>query len=253
MKIAMIFAAGLGSRLGNLTRKRPKALVEVGGVSLLENAIRTLSGFGFKRIIINTHHFSEQITDFLKDKKNFGLDISVSDESNLLLDTGGGLKRVLQDGLNGDDSPGDIPGGSSLLIYNVDIISNMDLGAFYQAHQDSGALATLAVRHRETSRYLLADDTGRLVGWRNISTGEEIRVTASADSLEMLAFSGIHVVSPKLLPLMPGEDVFPIMPFYLDIAKDNLIQTYLHDTDSWLDVGKPHSLEEARKLIESKK
>ncbi|HMQ85909.1 MAG TPA: nucleotidyltransferase family protein [Saprospiraceae bacterium] len=234
---AMIFAAGLGTRLRPLTNDRPKALVEVGGRPLLEWAIRLLKKHGFDDLIINVHHFSQQIVDFIDRKAAFGISIQISDESDLLLDTGGGLKKARS---FFDEAP--------FLVYNADVLTNMDLTAFYQQHLQSGALATLAVRNRPSSRMLLFDEGNSLVGWKNNSTGEQVRCR-DAEATKEMAFSGIHAISPLLLEHFPEEAVFSIIPLYLRLGAEFPIKAYAHDADSWVDVGKASGLERAAELI----
>lgn len=223
---AMIFAAGLGTRLRPLTLDRPKAMVEVNGMPLLEIVIRRLMYFGVKEIVVNIHHFGELILDFLAGKKNFGIDIAISDERNLLLDTGGGLKKAAP-----------LLGDAPFLVHNVDVISNLDLKSFFAFHSKSNALATLALRKRESSRYLLFDHTGLLSGWRNAKTGER-KICRKATQFEDFAFSGIHVIDPRIFNFMPDESVFSIIDVYLEAGKTEIIQGYPHSESIWLDVGK---------------
>ncbi|MGB1243748.1 MAG: sugar phosphate nucleotidyltransferase, partial [Chitinophagales bacterium] len=160
---AMIFAAGLGTRLRPLTNDKPKALVEVNGKPLLEIVILQLKRYGFRDIVVNVHYFAKQIIRFLEAKNNFGIHIQISDESDLLLETGGGLQKA-KHFLCSDDEP--------FLVHNVDILSDINLKALYQSHLEGSPLATLVVRNRKTSRYLLFDETNRLCGWKNVKTGE---------------------------------------------------------------------------------
>lgn len=234
---AMIFAAGLGTRLRPLTNDRPKALIEVGGRPLLEWAIRLLKQHGFDDLIINVHHFSQQIIDFIDQKEAFDISIQISDESDLLLDTGGGLKKARH---FFDEAP--------FLLFNADVLTNMDLSAFYQQHIQSGALATLALRDRPSSRVLLFDHDNCLAGWKNHTTGEEMRCRDTTQVRE-LAFSGIHAVSPSLLDHFPEEAVFSIIPLYLRLGAEFPIRAYVHNEDIWVDVGKVSGLERAAKLM----
>lgn len=233
---AIVFAAGLGTRLKPLTNTRPKALVELNGVPLLEIAIRKLKHFGFDEIIVNIHHFGEMIIDFLKAKNNFDIHIEISDERDFLLETGGGLKKAswfLKE--------------EPFLVYNADILTDMDLKAFYEEHLRSKALATLAVRKRATSRYLQFDADNILCGWTNVKTGE-VRSSRPGKDLQNLAFSGMHVISPEIFDKMPDKQKFSIIDTYLEAAKDFEIKAYPHDDDLWVDVGKPESLEKAALL-----
>lgn len=281
MKQAMIFAAGLGTRLKPLTDKKPKALVEVGGEPLLKHVILRLKNAGFTRTVVNVHHFSRQIIDYLKANEDFGLEIVVSDESVELLDTGGGMKKAAP--LFDADS--------QILIHNVDILSNVDLERFYTEapkmhNYGSGdwldASATLLVNWRKTSRYLLFDEQMRLVGWTNIETGEvkspfkwlrefakehpeefttlpdhhehiEVRhrlLGYGRMILKAYAFSGIHCFSPSLFPRMADLPArFPIMDFYLANCDSAPIKGYVADGMKMLDVGKLDTLQEAEHFI----
>ena len=234
---AMLFAAGLGTRLRPLTNDKPKALVEVGGMPLLEIAIRRLMYFGCRDIMVNIHHFGQQILDFLEANENFGVNITVSDERNQLLDTGGGLKKAAW---FFQDAP--------FLVHNTDILSNIDLRALFQAHLLEAPLATLSVRKRQTSRYLLFDEGGRLSGWRHARTGEE-RICRPAAHYHPLAFSGIYVLSPGIFSYMPDEEVFSIIDVFLQAGQTETLLAYRHDDSLWLDVGKPAALEQAQQVI----
>lgn len=235
---AMIFAAGLGTRLRPLTDDKPKALVEIGGLPLLELAIRRLKYFGYKDIIVNIHHFGQQIVDFLEKRQHFGIRIALSDERGELLDTGGGLKKAAA-----------FFGDEPFLLYNTDILSNIDLQALRAAHLRKKALATLAVRQRETSRYLLFDEQLQLCGWQNARSGET-RLSRDKPGLAPLAFSGIHMLSPAVFTHMPeGQTVFSIIDVYLEAAKAEPIYGYRHDDSFWLDVGKHPALTKAEQLL----
>ncbi|NTW49271.1 MAG: nucleotidyltransferase family protein [Chlorobiales bacterium] len=240
---AMIFAAGLGTRLHPITDTKPKALVEISGIPLLEIAIKTLIKFGFQDIIINVHHFASQITGFLEEKKNFGINLTISDETDRLLDTGGGLKKASWF----------FSDGKPFLVYNVDILTNLDLGAFYQAHTYSNAIATLAVRKRTAARCLLFDEQDAkkltLCGWKNSKTNEIKIARASLGEPKELAFSGIHIIDPGLFKLMSEDGKFSIIDTYLRVAQTHCIAGYLHDDSLWLDVGKPESLGKAAALL----
>ena len=228
----MIFAAGLGTRLQPLTNHIPKALVEVNGTTLLELCIRNIIKHGFDRVIINVHHFGEQIIDFVA-SHHFDTEIVISDERGLLLDTGGGLKKASQ--LLVQDTP--------LLIHNVDVLSAIDLSDLYHHHCQSRALATVAVAERETSRYLLFDKNNELAGWTNRKTGETIWAKPQQkDNAVPLAFSGIHVVSRQLTDLLPPAAPYPIIPQYIDMARHSSIKAYRHNAREWMDVGKPDTL-----------
>lgn len=234
---AMIFAAGLGTRLKPLTDSIPKALVPIAGKPLLEHVILKLIAAGFDEIIVNVHHFPDQIIDFLKSNNNFGIRIEVSDERDFLLDTGGGIRKAAW---FFDD-------GKPFLVHNVDILSNADLGALYHQHLRTNSLATLVVSRRDTFRYLLFNDDLRLKGWVNEKTGETKPADLKKSWLyNKLAFSGIQVLSPQVFKLMQKfEPRFPIMDFYLDNASGQLISGYVQQDYKMLDVGKLNMLDEA--------
>ena len=239
---AMIFAAGLGTRLKPLTDRIPKALVSVGGAPLLKRVIFQLKDAGFTRIVVNVHHFSNQIIDYLHDNDNFGLDIHVSNETDKLLETGGGIKKAWS--LFDQTEP--------ILIHNVDILSNVDLKKFYQIESQDMVAARLLVSERKTKRYLLFDDTMRLVGWTNIETGEvkSPYKNLAPKKYKMYAFSGIHMVAPSLFPLMDDEpDKFPIMDFYLKHCDKVRIEGYVKNDLKLMDVGKQETLREAEKFL----
>ena len=244
MMQAMIFAAGLGTRLKPLTDRIPKALVRVGGEPLLKRVIFQLKDAGFTRIVVNVHHFSNQIIDYLRDNDNFGMDIRISDESDKLLETGGGIKKAWP--LFDQKKP--------VLIHNVDILSNVDLKKFYQMEAETPLAARLLVSARKTKRYLLFDDTMRLVGWTNIETGEVKSPHKDLDpkQYKMYAFSGIHMVAPSLFPLMEEEpDKFPIMDFYLRHCDKVRIEGYVKNDLKLMDVGKQETLKEAEQFLQN--
>jgi NDP-sugar pyrophosphorylase family protein len=237
---AMILAAGLGTRLKPITDELPKALVEINGKTLLEIAIRNLIENDFRRIVINVHHFADKVKDFTN-KNTFAADIFISDESDLLLDTGGGIKHA-QKFFN--DSP--------ILVHNVDIISNLKLKEFYQYHLIDDALASLVVSNRESNRYLLFNDKNILCGWQDVKKDEKIIVRDDV-KLNQLAFSGIHILNPHLIDLFPKEKVFSVIKAYLKIAATEDIQAYINNDLKWIDVGKVDSLERAELLIKNLK
>jgi len=237
---AMILAAGLGTRMRPLTNFQPKAMVEINGMPLLEVVIRRLKYYGFDDIIINVHHFADQITNFLEKKNNFGVKITISDERDQILETGGGLKKAAN---FFNDEP--------FLLCNTDIICDIDLRKMYEHHISSKALATLAVRKRETSRYFIFDESNVLYGWLNFKTGD-IKLPRNAQGhFKMLAFSGIHIVNPVIFDLMnQKEGHFSIVDVYLEAAKTHKIMGFQHDDGIWMDVGKRESLEEASEIVE---
>ena len=256
MKQAMILAAGLGTRLKPLTDTMPKALVPVGGTPLLDINIRRLMDFGYDRFIINVHHFAQQIIDHVA-QQDYAPMVHFSDETEQLLETGGGLKKAQM--LFRDDLP--------ILIHNVDILDNVDFDWFARQHQPDED-AVLLVSRRKTKRYLLFDSAMRLMGWKNIETGElkspfpwlrEMEITiddnlevhvASHSSLYAFAFSGIHSFSPRLFPLMERfPDRFPIIDFYLSVCHRSHIVGLPKNDLQMLDVGKLDSLDQAESFL----
>jgi len=231
---AMVFAAGLGTRLRPLTGTRPKALVELNGVTLLEIVTRRLIAAGVTDIIINVHHFAEQIAAFLRQKSNFGIRIVLSHEPQLL-DTGGGLKKAAS---FFDD-------GRPFLAHNVDVLSHLDLSRFYHHHAQSTALATLAVQARQTTRYLIFDRANQLCGWKSELEDRTIWARPPAGATSELAFNGIHVISPRLLEQMDEEGAFSILQTYLRLATagENIQAFDMHGC-YWRDIGKIEHLAE---------
>ena len=228
-KQAMIFAAGLGTRLKPLTDTMPKALVRVGGQPLLWHVVQKLKSSGYDHIVVNVHHFADQIVDYLKANNHFGIDIQISDESTGLLETGGGIKKALP--LFDAESP--------ILIHNVDILSNLDFATMDLTE------SVLFVSERKTKRYLQFDDNMRLVGWKNIETGE-----VKGREGRSLAFSGIHIIGPSMYPLFADwPERFPIMDFYLKACSDYIIRGIEVKDLKLMDVGKLDTLEQAETFI----
>lgn len=233
---AFIPAAGLGSRLKPLTDHRPKALVEVSGVPLIKIAIDNLSNLGVRKIVVNVHHFADLLTQYLHEN-HWDAEVLISDERSQLLDTGGGLKKAAQ--FFNPDEP--------IIIHNVDVLTHFNLQELINQHSSSMNIATLAVSQRNTSRYLLFDKQQHLVGWHNVKTDEFLWVEQPINDHINLAFSGIAILEPHLLDLLPPPDhPFSIIPAYLQIAKNHRINYFLHNTDDWLDVGKPETLQLAQ-------
>jgi N-acetyl-alpha-D-muramate 1-phosphate uridylyltransferase len=277
MMQAMIFAAGLGTRLKPLTDTMPKALVRVGGEPLIKRVIMNLDAAGVDRIVVNVHHFAGQIIDYLKDNDNFGLDIRISDETDGLLETGGGIKKA---------APLFDP-AAPILIHNVDILSNVDLREFYQvaSRSEKGKVkseesecgsekgkveneegrgkneesnccdavdAVLLVSWRKTKRYLLFNDDMKLVGWTNIETGEVRSPYPELNPKEcrMYAFAGIHALSPRLLKMMDEfPDRFGIIDFYLKACATHNIKGYVKDDLKLMDIGKLDTLAQAEEFL----
>ncbi|MEG8990749.1 nucleotidyltransferase family protein [Ignavibacteria bacterium 4148-Me] len=237
---AFILAAGLGTRLRPLTDSTPKALIKINGIPLLEIIIKRLIKFGFNKITINVHHLAEQIIDFIE-KNKFDADIFISDERNLLLDTGGGLKKASS---FFDD-------GFPFLIHNVDVLSDINLIDFYEYHKNQDAIATIAVQKRNSSRYFLFDNENNLCGWKNSKTSETKIVRASSTPLNEYAFSGIHIVNPDIFNHFPRDDVFSIIDFYLAVAVEKRITFYDHSKNFFFDLGKKENLQQAEIFLSS--
>lgn len=249
MRQAMIFAAGLGTRLKPLTDTMPKALVPVGGRPLLDINIRRLMAQGYDRFVVNIHHFAQQIVDYVNEQDYAPL-VHFSDESAQLLETGGGLKKAAS--LFRDDQP--------ILIHNVDILDNVNYDWFARQHQPDED-AVLLVSRRKTKRYLLFDNAMHLMGWKNIETGEikspyeyvrRTGLSQHGEELNMFAFSGIHSFSPRLFSLMERfPDRFPIIDFYLSVCHRAPIVGLVKDDLRLMDVGKLETLDQAEIFIQS--
>ncbi len=237
---AMILAAGLGTRLKPLTESTPKALVKINNHTLLELQIKKLKAEGFDDIVINVHHFAEKIKDYLEQNNFFDCSIEISDESENLLDTGGGLKKAAH--FFSEEEP--------FLVYNVDILSNIDLSKMMQAHLSSSSIATLAVQNRKSSRKFLFDNELTLSGWMNEKSGEKKIVRETQSQPLAFSFSGIQILDPKIFKYFPDNDVFSLVELYLNAAKKEMIVGYLHDKDEWIDLGKVENLNEAEKIFD---
>jgi mannose-1-phosphate guanylyltransferase len=236
---AMILAAGLGTRLRPLTDNRPKALVEVGGRTLIEITLSRLRVFGVREVIINVHHFADMVVDYLKANDNFGMRIEVSREE-VLLDTGGGLKKAAHFFLE-NSSPSDEP----FILHNVDVISTIDLARMVHFHAECRALATLAVQDRETSRYLLFDQRLQLCG-RQAGRDQAPEMVRAAHPTQALAFSGIHVISPRLFKMLTEEGAFSIITSYLRLASQGeSIAAFRADEYYWRDLGRAENVAQA--------
>lgn len=244
----MILAAGIGSRLKPLTDNKPKALIEVNGIPMLEIIIKRLIRFGFTKIIINVHHLAHQVIDFLKVNDNFGIEILISDESNQLLDTGGAIFHARQ--LIGNDLP--------LLIHNVDVLTEIDYHEFYNFHIKSDALVSLAIQKRSTNRYFLFDENSILCGWKNVKTGETKQGRKTPDQAVPMAFSGVHIIGPGFFEkalannCLPSDSVcFSIIDVYLCLAARNKINAFDHTGTLFLDMGKHENLQEAARILKN--
>ena len=235
---AMLFAAGLGTRLYPLTAQKPKALVEIDGRPLLAHSIDYLHAAGIHDITINVHHFGEQIIEFIRHYND--RNIRISDEREELLDTGGAILKA-RDFIQGEEP---------ILLINVDVLTNLDLNALLNWHQKHQALATLVVRQRKTSRYLLVNQGEQLCGWTNKTTGE-VKACRPAEigNCHQAAFSGIHLIDPRLLNLITESGKFSIIDLYLRLAKEYAILAFNDRATIWMDLGKKEQLKEAENLL----
>ena len=234
---AMIFAAGLGTRFKPWTDKHPKALALVNGKSLLQRNVEYLQQFGITNIIVNVHHFADQITATIKKNKGWKSNIAISDEPNEVLETGGGLKKAswfFDDG--------------AFVVINADILTDFDLQMMIDFHYQQKPLATLATTNRNTSRYFLFDEDNNLCGWRNVKTNEQ-KISIEKSELIQKAFSGIHIIEPKIFSLIKQTGKFSIVDTYLELAKTEIIKGFDHSNSKLVDVGKPESVTEAEKLF----
>lgn len=236
---AMIFAAGLGTRLKPFTEAMPKALVQVSGIPMLEILIKHLQKNGITDIIVNVHHFADQVISFLEKNNNFGANIAISDETDMLLDTGGGLKKAAW--FFNDQQP--------FLVQNVDVISDLDYQVMLGLHMQSASIATLAVSKRETSRYFLFDDHMQLCGWENTRTGEIKIVRSESQNLTRFAFSGIHIINPEIFSFVHQEGKFSIIDTYLELAATHKIAGFEHNPSNWVDMGKPEEICKAEMIL----
>ena len=235
---AMIFAAGLGTRFKPWTDKHPKALASVNGKSLLQRNVQYLQQYGIRNVIINVHHFADQVADAVKENHGWGSDIVISDESSELLETGGGL-------LKAKDL---FKPGKRFITCNVDILTDLDLRKLITFHKEHKPLISFAVTNRKTSRYFLFDENNRLCGWRNTKTGEERIVLAKPGLIEK-AYSCVVIFEPEIFSLIPFHGKFSLVDVYLELAADHLILGYDHTGDRFVDVGKPESIAIAESLF----
>ena len=237
---ALIFAAGLGTRLKEHTSDKPKALVQLAGKPLLQHAIEKLRSHQITDITVNVFHFADQVISFLENHSFPGVQIHISNEREELLDTGGGFKKA---------EPF-LAGNEPILIYNVDVISNLDLNLLESHHLTSGSLATLVVRQRDTSRYLMFDQHLQLAGWKNFSNGET-KISQEDKIAESVpyAFSGIQIVQPEIFRLITETGKFPIMDLYLRLAQTESIHGFVDTSTIWMDLGKPDQLQIAETLF----
>jgi NDP-sugar pyrophosphorylase family protein len=249
---AMIFAAGLGTRLKPLTDNMPKALVPLAGKTLLQWQIERLKSAGITDIVVNVHHFPDMIIDYLKEHHNFGCNIQVSDERDMLLETGGGLRKAMR--LLGDEAKGD-----GILVCNVDILSNIDIPTLLQTY-NSEEMGIVVVSERKTQRYLLFDEKNRLCGWTNVATGEikgdEAMRRKGDEAIKRLAFSGMQVLNPRIFECMDAVveqkgEKFSLIDLYLNIADKEVLRAYVPEDYRMMDVGKIDQISEAEAFAQS--
>ncbi len=236
---AMIFAAGLGTRLKPYTETMPKALVPVAGIPMIEILVKHLQKQGITDIIVNVHHFADQVIAFLGQNKNFGANIAISHEEELLLDTGGGLKKAAW--FFDDEKP--------FLVQNVDVISDVNYHKMLDLHTSKKVMATLAVCNRLTSRYFLFDKSMQLCGWENIKTSEIKMAHPEAQNLRQFAFSGIHILNPAIFNFISQTGKFSIVDIYLELAATQTITGFKHNPENWVDMGKPEGLSKAEMIL----
>lgn len=237
---AMILAAGLGTRLKPLTDSTPKALIKINGFTLLELQIRKLKSERFNEIIININHFADQIEEYLKQNKYFNTSIVLSNETEQLLETGGGLKKASHF----------FSDGKPFIIHNVDILSDINLQKLMDYHFSTRSIATLAVRERKSFRKFLFNKENILCGWLNQKTSEQRLVRDLNSDVLPFSFSGIQIIDPVIFKYFPDEDVFSLVDFYLSVAKKEKISGFIHNEDEWFDIGKTESLAEVANLFE---
>jgi len=241
---AVVFAAGLGTRLYPITKSMPKALVEVGGKSMLQRVLEKLESCGITQVVVNIHHFPDMIVEYLKTHDNFGLDVMISDERDKLLDTGGGVLKASKF-LKGDEP---------VILHNADILTDFDLRSMIRFHELNNPAVSLLVSERKSSRLLLFDNDMKMKGWTNISTGEVRPCNLDYDGLGRFAFGGVHIISPEVLDRLAvygqANPVFSIVPFYVAQCEKIDIRGYIpEESYTWFDVGKPETLENARQFI----
>ena len=236
--IAMIFSAGLGTRFKPWTDAHPKALALVNGKSLLQRNVEYLQKYNITDVIVNVHHFPKQIIETVKKNSEWGSNIIISNESNEVLETGGGLLKA-RPLLEKEEI---------FISLNVDVLTDFDLNKLLAFHQEHNPLVSFGVTERKTSRNILMDDNGRMCGWKNNTTGEE-KIVIPNNNLNPFAYSCVVVYDAKIFSLIKQQGKFSIMDTYLDLAKDNLIMGYNHSGDKWIDVGKPESVIVAEKLF----
>ncbi|RYY30373.1 MAG: nucleotidyltransferase family protein [Chitinophagaceae bacterium] len=227
---AIIFCAGLGTRFKPWTDQHPKALAVINGKSLLQRNVEYLQQAGIYDVVVNIHHFADQIEEAVNRSKGWGSRVVFSDERNEVLETGGGLLKAAPHLIEGD-----------FVAINVDVLTNLPLNKMIAYHQSKGALATLAVSDRKTSRFFLFDENDRLCGWRNVSTGAE-KISVTQQAYNQKAFSGVHIINPQLFRLITQQGKFSMVDVYLDVSARNTVLAFDHTGTNFIDVGKPESV-----------
>ena len=235
---AMILAAGLGTRLKPWTDRHPKALALVNGKPLLQRNIEYLQQYGIREIVVNVHHFAEQVISAIADNNGWGSNVTISHEADEPLETGGGLLKAAE-----------MLKGNTIVLINVDILTDLNLGAMLQFHFDKKPLATLATTNRKTSRYFLFDNDNKLCGWKNENTGETKSSAPLSGNETAKAFSGIHVIDPKIFSLINQTGKFSIVDVYMELMKTETILSFDHSESKFIDVGKPESIVKAEKMF----
>jgi NDP-sugar pyrophosphorylase family protein len=240
LSTAMLFAAGLGTRLKPFTNEHPKALAQVNGKTLLQHNIQYLQSYGINRVVVNVHHFANQIIDIVNENNGWGSEIIISDETAQVLETGGGLVKAIP--LFGD--------AENIVVMNVDILTNLNITNMFQQHLQYGALATLAVSNRTSSRYFIFNKNSRLCGWMNTKTNEIKGLEMLDETIHhQMAFSGFHIINKKIFSLIKQEGKFSMVDVYLDLMNTQKIMAFNHSGDKFVDVGKPESIDIAEKLF----
>ena len=230
---ALLFAAGLGTRLKPFTNEHPKAIAQVNGKTLLQHNIQYLQSFDITKVVVNVHHFANQIIDIVNKNNGWGSDIIISDETAEVLETGGGLVKAIP--LFGD--------AENIVVMNVDILTNLNIEQMFQQHINTNALATLAVTNRTTSRYFVFNKQNKLCGWMNTKTNELKGIEQFDETqYKKFAFSGIHIINKKIFSLIKQQGKFSMVDVYLDLMKANDIVAFNHSQDKFIDVGKPESI-----------
>lgn len=235
---AMLLAAGFGTRLKPFTEKHPKALAVINGKTLLQRNIEYLASYGFNDITVNAHHFAEQIKEFVFQSAIKGVTLHISDETDEILETGGGLMRAAPF----------LKGNESFVLMNVDVLTDLNLGKMLQYHREKGGIATLAVSVRSTSRYFLFDTKNLLCGWENLKTGEK-KIARNEKNLTRFAFSGIHVIDPTIFSLIKRKGKFSMVDVYLDLAVTKEIYAYNHTGSKFIDAGTMDRIKEASEIF----